>query len=180
MVSQDPVSDSLVRVGVITKAHGIKGEVKVQPDFGSPEEFNNYREVVLAGPGNEDRVVLKISRCRPQNRAVILQFEGLSDRNEAEGLCRKEVWVDRSLLPDLPEGEFYWHDLIGLRVETEVGRKLGRVENLFATAGHDILVVRGNGREYLIPLEKEFIRSSDLQNGILIVADVPGLFEIND
>jgi len=179
-LSQDPDSDSLVRIAVITKPHGISGEVKVQPDFGLPEDFNNYKDLVLIDSENEERQAFRVSRSRPQTKLVILQLEGVTDRTVAEGLCGKEVWVNRSSLPQLPEGEFYWHDLIGLQVETEEGRRLGRVKTLFATAGHDILVVRGDGREFLIPLDKEFIKTSDLQNGILIITEVPGLFEIND
>jgi 16S rRNA processing protein RimM len=178
--SQDPASDDLVRVGIVTKAHGIKGEVKVHPDFGLPDDFNNYKDLILIDPKSENRQVFRVGRCRPQDRLVILQFEELSDRTSAEGLCGHEVWIDRSLLPKLAEGELYWHDLIGLQAETEGGRRLGRVETMLATAGHDILVVRGGGREYLIPFDKEFIKTSDLEDGILIITEMPGLFEIND
>ena len=179
-VSQDGDSDDLIKVGFVAKAHGIKGEVKVHPDFGLPDDFKNYKDLVLIDRESHERQIFKVSRSRPQAMVVIQQLEGVVDRTAAEGLCGKEVWVSRSLVPPLPEGEFYWHDLIGLQAETEGGRKLGRVETLFATAGRDILVIRDGGREYLVPLAKEFIKTSDLQNGVLIVADVPGLFEIND
>ena len=180
LVSKDTGPDNLVRIGVVGKAHGIKGEVRVYPDFGLPEDFNNYKKLVLIDPENEDSQVFKVTRSRPQAKMVIVEFEGVVDRTASENLCGKEVWVNRSFLPQLPEGEFYWHDLIGLQVETDAGRSLGRVETLFATAGHDILVVRNDGREFLIPLDKEFIKTSDFQNGIVIITEVPGLFEIND
>jgi 16S rRNA processing protein RimM len=179
-VNQNSVPDDLIRVGVVGKAHGIKGEVKIHPDFGLPDDFKNYKDLVLIDRKSQERQTVKVSRSRPQALVVIQQFEGVADRTASEVLCGKEVWVSRSLVPPLPEGEFYWHDLIGLQAETEGGRRLGRVETLFATAGRDILVIRDGGREYLVPLAKEFIKTSDLQNGILIVADVPGLFEIND
>jgi 16S rRNA processing protein RimM len=175
-----PATGQLVRVGRVTKAHGIKGEVKVQPDFGSPEDFLNYSEVTLGRPTGESRRNYKVSRCRPQAAAVILQLEGVADRSMAEPLGGSEVWVDKHSLPDLPAGEYYWHDLIGLRVETEQGRKLGRVADLFATGGHDILVVTGTGQEYLIPLKKEFLLQVDVAAGVLTVAPPPGLLEIND
>jgi 16S rRNA processing protein RimM len=98
----------------------------------------------------------------------------------AEPLGGSEVWVDKHSLPDLPAGEYYWHDLIGLRVATEQGRQLGRVADLFATGGHDILVVTGTGQEYLIPLKKEFLLQVDVAAGVLTVAPPPGLLEIND
>ncbi|MEN8135234.1 MAG: ribosome maturation factor RimM [Thermodesulfobacteriota bacterium] len=173
-------SGNLVRVGRVGKAHGIKGELKVLPDFGPPEDFLNYLEVSLVFPDTDSRQDYKVSRCRPQAKIVILQLDGINDRTMAEALNGTEVWIDKKSLPDLPAGDFYWHDLVGLQVETESGRKLGRVETLLATGGHDILVVLGTGREYLIPLDKEFLLNRDGVAGILTVAEVPGLFEIND
>ena len=173
-------SGELIRVGVVTKAHGIKGEVKVLPDFGLPEDFLNYKEVVLVNSGSESRNGYKVSRCRSLARVVVLHLSGVGDRTEAETLAGSEVWIDKGSLPDLPEGDFYWHDLVGLQVETENGRELGRVETLMATGGHDILVVLDGSREYLIPLKKEFLVNTDLVAGILTVAEIPGLFEIND
>jgi 16S rRNA processing protein RimM len=182
LVAQQLALDSanLVRVGRVTKAHSIKGELKVLPDFGSPEDFLNYREVLLVFPGRDSRQNHKVSRCRPQAKIVILQLDGVDDRTMAETLCGSEVWIDKKSLPDLAAGDFYWHDLVGLQVVTESGRKLGRVDTILATGGHDILVVLGGGREYLIPLEKEFLLNRDAVAGILTVAEVPGLFEIND
>ncbi|MDF1578124.1 MAG: ribosome maturation factor RimM [Desulfurivibrionaceae bacterium] len=173
-------SSQLVRVGRLTKPHGIKGEVKVQPDFGSVEDFLAYREILLGSPDSELRRDFKVERCRFQGDLVILQLAGVGDRTAADALRGSEVWVDRELLPELLPGRYYRHDLIGMRVETENGRKLGRVETFLATGGHDILVVLDGGREYLIPLVDEFLLNVDAAAGLLTVAEVPGLFEIND
>ena len=175
-----PDSDNLVRVGRVGKAHGIKGELKVRPDFGLPEDFLHYREVALVKPGTDFHQDYKVSRCRPQAKIVVLQLDGIDDRTMAEALGGSEVWIDKKSLPDLAAGDFYWHDLVGLQVVTESGRELGRVDEILATGGHDILVVLGGGREYLIPLRKEFLLNTDTAAGILTVAEVPGLFEIND
>lgn len=173
-------SGNMVRVGRVGKAHGIKGELKVLPDFGSPEDFLNYHEVSFVYPDTKSRQNFKISRCRPQAKIVVLQLDGVGDRTMAETFCGSEVWIDKNSLPAQPDGNFYWHDLIGLQVVTESGRKLGQVENILATGGHDILVILDGSHEYLIPLRKEFLLHSDPAAGILTVAEVPGLFEIND
>lgn len=167
-------------VGIISKAHGIKGEVKVRPYFGSPADFLNYKVVFFLDPGSSAPQSVNVSRCRPQATDVILHLEGLDDRTAAEGYRGLELLVDSDLLPSLPEDEYYWHDLVGLQVATDTGRRLGKVEKFFQTSGHDIMVVRGGGREYLIPFEKEFILKKDADAGILTVKDLPGLFEIND
>lgn len=170
----------MVRVGLVTKPHGIKGEIKLQLDFGEPEEFLNYTEIMLDSPGYESGRTFKVSRCRFQGDLVILQLDGVSDRTAAEELRGSEVWIDRQLLPELPAGKYYRHDLVGLSVVTEKGRKLGRVEDFLATGGHDVLVVLDGRREYLIPLADEFLVNVDTTAGLLTVAEVPGLFEIND
>lgn len=172
--------DDLVRVGTVARAHGIKGEVKVLSDFGGPEDFLAVKEIWLADPGMEPGKEIKVTRSRPGGKFVILQIKGVADRTSAENLCGKEVWIDRQFLPELPDGQYHWHELIGLQVETEGGRRLGEVTTLFATAGHDILVIRGGGREYLLPVREEFLLDRNSETGILTVADVPGLFEIND
>jgi 16S rRNA processing protein RimM len=164
----------------VARAHGIKGEVKVQPDFGSAEDFLAYKKVWLGHPDTKSRQVFEVVRCRPQASIVILALKDVKDRTMAESLAGREVLIEKNSLPKLADGEHYWHDLVGMQVETENGRRLGQVENLFATGAHDILVVIGGGHEYLIPLKKEFLLKKDAENGILTVAEVPGLFELND
>lgn len=173
-------TDDLVAVGKISKAHGIKGEVKVQPYFGTPADFLNYREFSCLDPESGTRRNLKVILCRPQAGVVILKLEGIADRTAAESYQNVELSVASDLLPPLPDDEYYWHELDGFQVETDTGRRLGKATSFFQTSAHDILVVRGGGREYLIPLKKEFILKRDDEAAILTVKDLPGLFEIND
>jgi len=176
----EPDPGDLVAVGKINKVHGIKGEIRVRPYFGSPDDFLNYRKMYFLDQESGVPHNLKISRCRPQAGDVILKLEGFDDRTTAEGYRGVEILVARELLPPLPEGEYYWHELAGFKVETDSGMRLGKVATFFQTAGHDVMVVRGSGREYLIPLEKEFVLKRDSDSGILTVKDLPGLFAIND
>ncbi len=175
-----PDPGDLVAVGEISKAHGIKGEVRVKPYFGNPDDFLKYRELCFIDRDSGVKQNLKVSHCRPQTGDVILKLEGLEDRTAAERYRGVEILVATELLPSLPEGEYYWHELTGFQVETDTGRHLGMVATFFQTAGHDVMVVRGSGREHLIPLEKEFILKRDSDAGILTVKDLPGLFDIND
>ncbi len=168
-----------VRVGRVSKPHGIKGELKILP-YGEADDFRLYREVLLGGetpgPGRLYRVV----HFRPQGKMALLELAGINDRGTAEELAGQEVWVAKELLATLAEDEFYWHELIGLRVVTESGRSLGRVKALFATGGHDVLVVRGSGREYFIPARREFMLGIDYEADLLTIAEVPGLLDLND
>jgi len=167
-----------VRVGRIAKPHGIKGELKILP-YGEAEDFRLYREVLLAGETTGPARLFQVENFRPQGKMALLELAGVTDREAAEGLAGREVWVAKELLAALAEDEFYWHELVGLRVVTESGRNLGRVKALFATGGHDVLVVRGGGREYFIPARREFMLAVDQEAGLLTIAEVPGLLDLN-
>ena len=177
--SKLPENEPFVRVGRITKPHGIKGELKVQP-YGEPADFSHFPEIRLGSESAPDSSLYKVMGQRPQAKTVLVVLAGICDRNGAELIIGRELWVAEKHLPALAEDEFYWHELVGLRVIVEGGRELGKVTAIFATGGHDVLVVHGSGREYLIPARHEFMLDTDHQAGVLTVADVPGLFDLND
>ena len=166
-----------VLLGKITKPHGIRGEVKVYPFSGQPENFLNYRNILLATENSEERIPYGIDKARVQGKLVLLQLSGCTTRNEAEALVGRQVWLRRRDLPDLEDDEFYLLELEGKNVVTSDGLELGKVTGVLATAGHDILAITGKQQEYLIPVEKSFIvRIGDKE----VVLEVPpGLLEIN-
>ncbi|MDX1610260.1 MAG: ribosome maturation factor RimM, partial [Halofilum sp. (in: g-proteobacteria)] len=87
----------------------------------------------------------------------------------AAALRHAEISVPVEELPEPADGEWYWHELIGLRVETSDGTVLGRVDHLLETGANDVLVVR-NGRERLIPwIPDEVIRAIDPEDGRMVV-----------
>jgi len=174
-----PEQVRFVRVGRVAKPHGILGELKILP-HGEPDDFSHFPEVLLGDESEPIGRLYKVARARPQNKTVLVFLTGVADRNAAELLGGREVWVDEKFLPALADDEFYWHELVGLRVVVEGGRELGKVTALMATGGHDLLVVHGGGREYLIPARREFMLDTDHQAGVITVADIPGLFDLND
>lgn len=174
-----PANENFVRVGRVAKPHGIKGELKVHP-YGEPGDFSHFPEVRLGDEAKPSGSLYQVLAQRPQAKAVLVVLADIRDRTGAELLIGREVWAAERYLPALDEDEFYWHQLVGLRVIVEGGRELGKVTALFATGGHDVLVVHGSGREYLIPARREFMLNTDSQAGVLTVADIPGLFDLND
>lgn len=169
----------LVKIGEIVKPHSIRGEVKVYPYSGQPENFRDYRQVVLQEQAAGGMSAYKVVNSRGQGKLAILQLEGVTDREAAAALSGRTVWVKKSDFPALKADEYYWHQLEGLMVATVAGRELGRVASLFHTAAHDIMVVTGAGREYLIPVKAEFIREIDERHGKLLIEPPPGLLEAN-
>lgn len=178
-----------VAVGKVIKAHGIKGEVKVFPYSGYPDDFKSYDEIMLCaavplGANRRDEPCVgeeyAVDRSRSQEKVAILQLRGVTNRDGAEALRGMELLIRKDKLPPLEVDCYYWHDLKGLTVKTDDGREIGRVTDLLVTAAHYILVVKGGGREYMIPAKNEFVARIDQEEGVLHITPPPGLLEINE
>lgn len=152
----DQSSENLV-VGQLAGVFGIKGWVKVR-SFTQPEEnILNYGQWRLRSSSGVKPVEIDAYNMRPQG--LVVHFKGIDDRDVAALLGRAEIEVDRAELPDLPDGEYYWHQLIGLKVisETEgTAYFLGRVAEMMETGANDVMVVRPaegsiDDRERLVP-----------------------------
>lgn len=168
---------SYVPVGKISKAQGLEGEVKIIAFSGNPDEFASYQRVYLArGHELQSRTV---ESSRSHGKFAIVKLREITGRNEAESLIGVEVFVLKSQMPALAPDEFYWHEMVGLTVVTAQGQTLGKVTSLIGTGGHDVLVVTGQTQEYLIPVTKEIIVRQDMQAGILVIAPMDGLLEMN-
>jgi len=162
-------------VGKINAAYGIKGWVKVYSYTDPIEQILTYAPWYL-GQGGSKQVQFGFDQAKKHNKGIIVLPSGFKDRNQAEALIGNTIWVDRAQLPELAEGEFFWHQLEGLQVWNEAGELLGQVSHLFETGASDVLVVEASSasvddRERLIPyVEGETVLRVDLEAGRLLVA----------
>jgi 16S rRNA processing protein RimM len=169
-------TDRYQLIGKVGKPQGLHGEVRLYLSSGQPEEVRSFSRFILVSTEGRRTPPLLISSCRIQGRTAIIRFESVSDRTGAEQLKGMGVLLDREDLPQGNEGT-YRYRFGGLPVKTVEGRELGRVEKIFSNGAHDILVIRGGGQEYLIPLLNSIIvRRTDSE---VIIAPPPGLLEIN-
>ncbi len=172
-----------VVVGRVVGAHGVRGDVRVRWLGDGPDNLLSAERVALADPerGRSDPAprTFDVRGGGPGRQGEVrLSFVGIEDRDGAEALRGRLVLVDASVLPTLPDGEFYWHELVGCRVETEAGADLGRVRELWETGAHDLLVViDAEGRRRLVPTAGPAILAIEPAAGRIVVDDTPGLFE---
>lgn len=166
-------------IGEIIKPHGILGEVKIYPYSAQPENFKNYREIILQKSAGDVIETYNVEKCRVQGRLALLQLEGVKSREAAESLQGSKIWLKKGDLPTLGADEYYWHQLKDLLVVTESGQELGRVAKLFSTMAHDVMVVAGGGHEYMVPLKRDIIKRIDAQEGRMIISPPPGLLDMN-
>jgi 16S rRNA processing protein RimM len=165
------VDEPTVVVGRITKAHGLRGEVAVQVLSDNPDRFADGAAVFL-----EDGRALTVIAGRWTGSRLLVAFDGIADRTSAEGLRGRTLVVPRSMLPVLPEGEYWPHELIGCEVVTESGRSLGRVTHVIENPANDLWsAVDDDGAETLIPAIRDVVVDVDVAAGEIVVRDLPGL-----
>jgi 16S rRNA processing protein RimM len=155
-------------VGEVSGVFGVKGWIKVY-SFTSPKEnILNYSPWVLR-KGTELKSV-EVLDGGLQGKAVVACLAGITDRDVAASLGGYEIVIDNALLPEPEKGEYYWRDLIGLKVETDQGVPLGIVDYLLETGANDVLVVKDDEKERLIPfIQGQFVKSINLKSGTMIV-----------
>jgi 16S rRNA processing protein RimM len=162
----DQHEDDLICVGHILGAQGIRGEVRVFSDTSPRENILQYGPWYIERGEKLEPVDV---RGRLQGRQVIARLDGIEDRNQAEGLTGCRILIRRQQLPRLQEGDYYWSDLIGLKVESLQGESLGVVSSMLETGADDVMVVNGE-RERLIPFViDDIVREVDLDGQRMVV-----------
>ena len=162
-MSTGSVDSRRLLVGRISGVFGVKGWVKVYSYTDPRDNIVNYPRWYLKRGGQWQPVELEAGR--KHGKAVVAKLEGVDDREAALALRDVDIAIDRAQLEKLGPEEYYWADLIGLRVVTLEGVELGRVERLMETGANDVLVVEGD-RERLIPyIRDQVIASIDLEAG---------------
>lgn len=163
-----------VVVGRIGRAHGIRGDVAVQPRTDEPRRRFAVGAVVRAGERT-----LTVETVREHQGRLLVGFAEVTDRTAAEALggVVLEAEVDASERPEDPE-EFYDHQLVGLTVETADGAQVGDVVRVEHPAGQDLLVIDRDGEELLFPFVRAFVPEVDLSGGRVVIDDQPGLLEL--
>jgi len=171
-------SDELIIVGKISGTHGIRGDLKVYSFSGNLESLQTTRSVTLKYPDGTSLHEHAISSVRPHGPGFIVKLQGFENINQVEPLIGSEICLRRSQLPEPDDDEYYWCDLLGLKVLTIDGTELGRIEDIFETGSNDVYVVRGNSREYLIPAIANVVTHVDIAAGIMTITPLDGLLDL--
>jgi 16S rRNA processing protein RimM len=161
-------ASSMVIMGRVASAHGIRGWIKIQPFTEYIDSLMDYPSWWIGqehGPWRE----VEVKQCEVHNKTLAAQLPDCPDRTAAEKLKGLLIAVPRSSLPEQDDDEYYWSDLIGLAVVNEAGEALGTVANLLETGANDVLSVKGDSGEILIPFVASAIKQVDVKNKIIRV-----------
>ena len=156
-----------INVGRISGVFGVKGWVKVFSFTDNRENILGYSPWLLK-KDSETRLVAVIDG-KLQGKAVVAQLNGVNDRDQAASFMGWDIFITPDQLPKAAKDEYYWSDLIGLNVETNLGVQLGIVESLLETGANDVVIVKGE-RERVIPfLQGQTIINIDINSGRMVV-----------
>jgi 16S rRNA processing protein RimM len=170
---------NLFPIGRVVKPHGVKGKMKVVYFGEDLHRFSSYREIFIEDEksGLESYEILEVI---PQPPRLILRLKGIEKIEQTEPLIGKNILIEKEALPELEEGEYYWADLLGIKVETREGKGIGKVREIFSTGAHDVYVVEGKRGEIFLPAIEDVIQSIDLKKRVMKVVRMEGLWEDED
>lgn len=157
-------------MGRIAKSHGVGGEVSVRPLSEVASRFEPGSVLRL-----EDDRTLTVERSRPHRDHVLVKFEEVGDRNEADALRGSVLLIEADQAPRIEEADRFWiHQVVGLEVVTEAGRSLGLIREVEGNPANDLWVTEGGA---LIPAVREVVVGVDLAAGRVTIRELPGLLE---
>ena len=170
--------DAMAVVGRIARAHGIRGQVIVNPETDFPEQrFHIGAELFIERGGQVE--TLTVTTARFHRERPVIGIAGVDTMDDADALAGRELRVPVDRLAALPSGTFYRHDLIGCRVETDDGRTVGLVIDVEGTLTGSRLVVDGSDGEVLIPLVAAICTDVDPAAKRIVIDPPDGLIEVN-
>ena len=168
--------EQMLRVGVITSTHGVRGEVKVFPTTDDAKRFKTLKKVILDG---REPFEPSIEQVKFFKNMVILKFKGYDNINDVETWRQRDLLITRDQAVELKEDEYFITDLIGLTVVNEEEAVLGRVKDVLETGANDVYVVElTGGKELLLPAIKDCILNVDLEGGRMKVHVLDGLMDL--
>ena len=155
-----------VAIGKLRRPHGIKGDILMEVYTDFPERLKAGKRVFL---GNEYKSMI-LGSIRSNKDLLILSFRGVETLEEAELLRNEVVFVPTKNLPPLPDGEYYHHELIGMRVIDTENNFEGVLVDILETGANDVYLVKDkDGKEVLLPAISEVILSINLEHGVISV-----------
>ncbi len=162
-----------IKIGRIVNAVALRGEVKVYNYSGYRERYEELKQIFV-----EDKEY-EIEKVRYQQHMVILKLTGIDDRNAAEAMKNKDIFITEDDLLELPEDTFYIRDLIGLSViDIEEDKTIGKIKDVLQPSSQDIYVVKlASGRDAMIPVVSEFVKEVSIEEGYVKVRLIEGMIE---
>jgi len=163
----------LINIGKITGTHHLKGTVKVVTNLENLKEIIDKKVIIKLG---ETKRVLTVKNLKSLSaKRIAIDFEEVTTKSQASSLAGAFILIKRDLIPGLADDEYLQSDLLGMTAYNVDGRELGKIENIFETAAHDIYVIGEGKKEIMIPAIDHFVKEIDFDNDKIIVELIEGM-----
>lgn len=162
-----------IKIGQIVNAVALKGEVKIYNYSDYKERFEELECIYV-----EDKKI-NIEKVRYMKEMVILNLEGINDRNAAEALKGKAVYIGENQLRELPEGTYYIRDIIGMEVRDQDDNRIGKLKDVIQNSAQDLYEIElENKKTTLIPAVEEFILDINIEQKYIKVKLIEGILDL--
>jgi len=172
------VAGNLLLIGKVLRPHGLEGLLRVRSFARSEASFRQTSEVLVRPAGGEIHAC-KVVSANPHKNIILMKLEGVNSLEEAEKLREAEVLIPTEAIPR-EEGEYFWHELIGLKVFQNTGEYIGDISRIIPAGGGEIYVVGRGKKEILVPATYEVVKEIDLEKGTMTISPMEGLLNLND
>ena len=164
--SPEPGEPVFVALGYLRRTHGIQGELVMDILTDFPERLRPNRPVYLG----EDHAPHRLGTVRQANKVMLVSVKGYTNPEEAGRFRNTYVYVRADSLPNLPEDAYYYHELIGISVIDESGKRLGDLDSIIETGANDVYVVLTvDDTELLLPAIADVVLKVDLERAEMTV-----------
>lgn len=174
--------EEILKVGVITSTHGVRGEVKVFPTTDDIRRFKRLKQVIL--DTGKEKLTLEIEGVKFFKNMVILKFKGIDNVDDVQQYRQKDLYVERKDAVKLHKDEYFIADLIGTDVFDEEGKQVGKLTDVLNTGANDVYVValaadycESEAKEVLLPAIRQCVREVDIEAKKMVVHIMEGLLD---
>lgn len=165
----------MIETGKIVNIHGIKGEIKVMPWCDYPEFLCEFETLYIG----KEKLAYTVEQARVHKNMVLLKLEGINTPEAGNMLRNKIIYVDRDEI-ELDEGCYFIQDIIGLTVkDADTGRIYGEITDVLQTGANDVYEIKKDGKAYLVPAIEDVVLETDIENSVMLIRPLEGLFDEN-
>lgn len=169
--------DNMLRVGVVTTTHGVKGEVKVFPTTDDATRFKKLKSAYL--DLGRELMPVNVESVKFFKQMVIVKFKEINDMDQANLYRNKDILIERSEAVPLAKNEFFICDLIGLSCVSDEGEVLGELVEVLKTGANDVFEVKkADGETFLVPYIEDCVKDISLEEKKIVIHVLPGLLDL--
>jgi 16S rRNA processing protein RimM len=168
----------LLLVGKVIRPHGLEGLLRIKAYAESEASFLDAGIVILKTASGESHN-FSVSSVNPHKNIFLMDVEEIDSVDKAEAYRGADIFIKKEAL-SREEDDYFWYELLGLKVYLDTGECVGRISRIIPTGGTDIYVIKKGEKEAYIPAVHEVIKEIDLENGKMTISPMEGMLDLNE